>query len=87
MSAGGPSGGAGSSRRRPWPWQPPRWRWASTVVTTAAGVVMVSQNGYLLGRSLSANASSFDTHRDSISSRFDCRWWRGPARESDLADG
>jgi hypothetical protein len=45
----------------------------------------VSQNGYLLsrrGRSLPANASGFDTHRDSISSRFDCssswlgRLWR-----------
>eukprot|EP01049_Picozoa_sp_SAG25_P004271 SAG25_NODE_266_length_10666_cov_14.508943_2_plen_119_part_00 len=36
----------------------------------------VSQNGYLLshrGCSLPANASGFDTHRDSISSRFDCR--------------
>jgi hypothetical protein len=35
----------------------------------------VSQNGYLLSRrsrSLPANASGFDTHRDSISSRFDC---------------
>jgi hypothetical protein len=35
----------------------------------------VSQNGYLLsrrGRSSPANASGFDTHRDSISSRFDC---------------
>jgi hypothetical protein len=39
----------------------------------------VSQNGYLLsrrGRSVPANASGFDTHRDPISSRFDCRWWR-----------
>jgi hypothetical protein len=36
----------------------------------------VSQNGWLLGRrgrSLPANASGLDTHRDSISSRFDCR--------------
>jgi hypothetical protein len=36
----------------------------------------VSQNGQLLsrcGRSSPANASVFDTHRDSISSRFDCR--------------
>jgi hypothetical protein len=36
----------------------------------------VRQNGYLLsrrGRSLPANASGLDTHRDSISSRFDCR--------------
>jgi hypothetical protein len=36
----------------------------------------VSQNGYLLsrrGRILPANASGFATHRDSISSRFDCR--------------
>jgi hypothetical protein len=35
----------------------------------------VRQNGYLLsrrGRSLPANASGLDTHRDSISSRFDC---------------
>eukprot|EP01047_Picozoa_sp_COSAG01_P103711 COSAG01_NODE_33137_length_569_cov_2.853191_1_plen_113_part_00 len=39
-------------------------------------LLQVSQNGYLLsrrGRSLPANASGFDTHRDSISSRFDCR--------------
>jgi hypothetical protein len=39
----------------------------------------VSQNGYVLsrrGRSLPANASGFDTHRDSISSRFDCRGGR-----------
>jgi hypothetical protein len=37
---------------------------------------MVSQNGLLLsrrGRSLPTNDSGFDTHRDSISSRFDCR--------------
>jgi hypothetical protein len=36
----------------------------------------VSQNGQLLsrrGRSLTANASGFDTHCDSISSRSDCR--------------
>jgi hypothetical protein len=36
----------------------------------------VSQNGYLLsrrGRSLPASVSGFDTHRASISSRFDCR--------------
>jgi hypothetical protein len=36
----------------------------------------VSQNGQLLsrrGRSLPANAGGVDTHRDSISSRFDCR--------------
>jgi hypothetical protein len=36
----------------------------------------VRQNGWLLsrsGRSLPANASGFDTHRDSISCRFDCR--------------
>jgi hypothetical protein len=36
----------------------------------------VSQNGWLLsrrGRSLPANASDVDTHRDSISSRSDCR--------------
>jgi hypothetical protein len=36
----------------------------------------VSPNGQLLsrrGRSLPADASGFDTHRDSISSRFDCR--------------
>jgi hypothetical protein len=40
----------------------------------------VRQNGYLLsrrGRSLSANASGFDTHCDSISSCFDCRWQQG----------
>jgi hypothetical protein len=40
----------------------------------AAGTV--SQNGQLLSRrgpSLPANASGVDTHRDSISSRFDCR--------------
>jgi hypothetical protein len=37
--------------------------------------VQVSQNGQLLGRrgrSLPANDSTFDTHRDSITSRFDC---------------
>jgi hypothetical protein len=37
---------------------------------------MVSQNGLLLGRrgrSLPANASGLDTHRDSIRCRFDCR--------------
>ena len=36
----------------------------------------VSQNGLLLsrrGRRLPANASGLDTHRDSISSRVDCR--------------
>jgi hypothetical protein len=36
----------------------------------------VSPNGWLLnrrGRSLPANVSGVDTHRDSISSRFDCR--------------
>jgi hypothetical protein len=36
----------------------------------------VSQNGQLLsrrGRSSPANASGLDTHRDSITSRFDCR--------------
>eukprot|EP01047_Picozoa_sp_COSAG01_P052565 COSAG01_NODE_5540_length_4196_cov_28.824262_3_plen_152_part_00 len=36
----------------------------------------MSQNGRLLsrrGRILPANASGWDTHRDSISSRFDCR--------------
>jgi hypothetical protein len=35
----------------------------------------VSQNGQLLsrrGRSLPAKSSGFDTHRDSISGRFDC---------------
>jgi hypothetical protein len=40
------------------------------------GRTLVSQNGWLLGRrgrSLPANASGLDTHRDSISSRFDCR--------------
>jgi hypothetical protein len=39
-------------------------------------ICVVSQNGWLLGRrgrSLPANASGLDTHRDSISSRFDCR--------------
>jgi hypothetical protein len=43
---------------------------------TEAVRTMVSQNGWLLsrrGRSLPANASGFDTHRDSISSLFDCR--------------
>jgi hypothetical protein len=37
----------------------------------------VSQNGYMLsrrGRRLPANASGLDTHRDSISSLFDCSW-------------
>jgi hypothetical protein len=35
----------------------------------------VSQNVYLLSRRgpVYRNASGFDTHRDSISSRFDCR--------------
>jgi hypothetical protein len=40
----------------------------------------VSQNGCLMsrrGRSLPANASGLDTHRDSITSRFDCRYLRG----------
>jgi hypothetical protein len=40
------------------------------------GSPQVSQNGWLLsrrGRSLPANAGDFDTHRDPISSRFDCR--------------
>jgi N-acetylneuraminic acid mutarotase len=42
----------------------------------------VSPNGQLLsrrGRSLPADASDFDTHRDSISSRFDCRRARATA--------
>jgi hypothetical protein len=55
------------------------------------GLAQVSQNGQLLSRrdrSIPANASGFDTHRDSISSRFDCstprrrgggcRWSGGP---------
>jgi hypothetical protein len=33
----------------------------------------VSQKGWLLSRRLPADAGGFDTHRDSISSRFDCR--------------
>jgi hypothetical protein len=47
-----------------------RWRDASALL-----VGRVSQNGWLLnrrGRSLPANASGFDTHRVSISSRSDC---------------
>ena len=46
------------------------------------GCVQVSQNGWLLGRrgrSLPAHVSGLDTHRDSISSRFGCRW-RSPAQ-------
>jgi hypothetical protein len=45
-------------------------------------LAQVSPNGQLLsrrGRSLRANASGFDTHRDSISSRFDCRCLRRAA--------
>jgi hypothetical protein len=45
----------------------------------------VSQNGSLLsrrGRSLLVNASTLDTHRDSIISRFDCRPAPGPSPTS-----
>jgi hypothetical protein len=45
----------------------------SSLVRVAIALVVVSQNGGLLsrrGRALAANASDFDTHRDSISSRF-----------------
>jgi hypothetical protein len=48
----------------------------------------VSQNGYLLsrrGRSLPANASGFDTHRDLISSRFDCRARTAPPSRAEAA--
>jgi hypothetical protein len=51
---------------RSWTWTRTPRRWSTNPV---------SQNGYLLSRrvrSLPANASGFDTHRDSISSRFDC---------------
>jgi hypothetical protein len=43
----------------------------------------VSQSGQLLsrrGRSAPANASGLDTHRASISRRFDCRGWRSSGR-------
>jgi hypothetical protein len=59
------------------------WRALRLAPDTNAGELLlqlcsaeVIQNGYLLsrrGRSLTANASGFDTHRDSISIRFDCR--------------
>jgi GTP cyclohydrolase II len=45
-------------------------------VTERVSIIPVSQNGWLLshrGRSSPANASGFDAHRDSISSRLDCR--------------
>jgi hypothetical protein len=48
---------------------------ARAYVGLAACLHPVSQNGYLLsrrGRSLTANASGFDTHCDPISIRFDC---------------
>jgi hypothetical protein len=52
-----------------------------TGVELSVAALQVSRNGWLLsrrGRSLPANGSGFDTHRDSISSRFDCRrtGWR-----------
>jgi hypothetical protein len=58
--------------------QEPSWRGGTSTVPSIpfAPTTRVSQNGYLLSRrgcSLPASVSDFDTHRASISSRFDCR--------------
>ena len=39
------------------------------------------------GRSLPANASGFDTHRDTISSRFDCSLFQGETAAAAAARG
>jgi hypothetical protein len=56
------------------------YRWGARYELDAwyrfAGRERVSQNSWLLsrrGRTSPANAGSFDTHRDSITSRLDCR--------------
>jgi hypothetical protein len=60
--------------------------WPTPYIVVIRG--MVSQNGYLSsrrGRSLPANAGGFDTHRDPISSRFDCRTRPTPAMRGSSA--
>jgi hypothetical protein len=58
-------------------WCPPSYAAAAEALMFPwESAASVSRNGQLLsrrGRSLPANASDFDTHRDSISSLFDCR--------------
>jgi Ca2+-binding EF-hand superfamily protein len=63
---------------------------AATLAADESVDAQVSQNGQLLscrGRSLPANASGFVTHRDSISSRFDCAGGGAVRRDGGAAGG